>query len=160
MKESLITVKYDHQRSLAESFKADHVVNIETQNIREYVDKTTDGLGMDAVIVTVIGERAIDDAMSIVRNRGTVVLLAGYSEPVKASLGTIVSKEIILTGSNCYGYSRYASDFRSSIDLIQSGKVDVSKLVTHRYTLADISHAFITAADKQSGAIKVHICRH
>ena len=43
--------------------------------------------------------------------------------------------------------------------MIQSGKVDPTRLVTHRYRLADIAKAFKIAADKTSGAVKVHICQ-
>lgn len=159
VRESLITVKYDCQEALAKDFRGNHVININGQDLRERVGEITGGLGMDAVIVTVKGEKALDDALHIVRKRGTVVLLAGYSELVKASLGTVVSKEIVLTGSNCYGYDNYSTDFQTCIDLIQSNRVDVTKLVTHRHPLDDISVAFQTASDKQSGAIKVHICK-
>ena len=170
MRDTLITVKYDRQESLAKALNAGHIVKI-TENddstrtdsanaVADYVEDLTGGLGMDAVIVTVRGEHNVDAALRIVRNRGTVVLLAGYSEPVKTSLGAIINKEIVVTGSNCYGFSGYESDFQTSIDLIQSGKIDVTKVVTHRYSLESIARAFETAADKRTGAVKVLVCRN
>ena len=170
IEEILVTVKYHNQEVLAKNYNADHIVNISddaasdsttpNRTVKEYSDDITGGMGLDAVIVTVTGDKALDDALSIVRKRGKVVLLAGYSKPAKASLGTIISKELILTGSNCYGYSRYTTDFQSSIDLIQSKKIDVAQLVTHRYPLECIAQAFKTAADKRTGAVKVHVCQN
>jgi threonine dehydrogenase-like Zn-dependent dehydrogenase len=51
------------------------------------------------------------------------------------------------------------TDFEAAIELIDSGKVDAKKLVTHRFPLTEIAEAFETAADKQSGSIKVHVCQ-
>ena len=51
------------------------------------------------------------------------------------------------------------TDFQASIDLVESGKVDATKLVTHRLPLTEISEAFRISADKKSGAIKVHVCQ-
>jgi threonine dehydrogenase-like Zn-dependent dehydrogenase len=43
------------------------------------------------------------------------------------------------------------------VDLCASGEVDLSFLVTHRYTLADWREAFLTAIQKKTGCIKVAI---
>jgi len=159
VKETLITVKYDQQARLAKELCADHVVRIGETDLREYVKDLTGGLGMDAVIETVGGGGNFDDALAIVRRRGTVVLVAGYHKPLEVDLGRIVWSEAVVTGSNCYGYSGMDTDFQAAIDLIRSGRVEAAKLVTHRFPLEEISEAFKVAADKGSGAIKVHVCQ-
>jgi threonine dehydrogenase-like Zn-dependent dehydrogenase len=45
----------------------------------------------------------------------------------------------------------------AAIDLIASGKIPVTDLITHRFALEDAPEAFLVAADKQSGALKVQI---
>ncbi len=159
IKETLITVKYEQQANLAKAFGADHVVHIGETNLKEYVNDLTSGLGMDAVIETVGGGQNFDDAMAIVRRRGVVVLVAGYYKPLEVNLGRIVWSEAVITGSNCYGYSGMDTDFQASIDLMVSGRVDATKLVTHRFPLTEITQAFKVAADKNSGSIKVHVCQ-
>jgi L-iditol 2-dehydrogenase len=159
VKETLITVKYDQQARLAEEFGADHIVNIGETNVKEYVKDLTGGFGVDAVIETVGGAQNFDDALSIVRKRGVVVLVAGYYKPLDVNLGRIVWSEAIVTGSNCYGYSGMKTDFEAAIELIASGKVDATKIVTHRFPLEKIAEAFRVSADKRSGAIKVHVCQ-
>ena len=159
VKETLITVKYDQQAQLAKDLGADHVVDITKTDLKEYVVDMTGGLGMDVVIETVGGGENFDNAMNIVRSRGMVVLVAGYHQPLEVNLERVVNTEAIITGSNCYAHSGMDTDFGATIDLIGSGKIDVTKLVTHRFPLTEISEAFKIAADKTSGAIKVHVCQ-
>lgn len=158
-KETLITVKYDQQAQLAKELGADHVVTIGDMDLKEYVDDLTSGLGMDAVIESVGTGSNFNDAMSIVRRHGTVVLVGGYFEPLEVDLSRIVWSEASVIGSNCYGFTGMDTDFDAAIELISSGKVDATKLVTHRYPLEDVVEAFRVSADKRSGAIKVHLCQ-
>lgn len=158
-KETLITVKYDQQAQLAKELGADHVVTIGDMDLKEYVDDVTSGLGMDAVIESVGTGQNFNDAMSIVRRHGRVVLVGGYFEPLEVDLSRIVWSEASVIGSNCYGFTGMDTDFDAAIELISSGKVDATKLVTHRYPLEDVVEAFRVSADKRSGAIKVHLCQ-
>ena len=52
---------------------------------------------------------------------------------------------------------RYANTWPRAIRLIESGVVQLEKLVTHRFDLEDAVSAFETAADPRTGAIKVQI---
>ena len=52
---------------------------------------------------------------------------------------------------------RYANTWPRAIRLVESGVVDVKRLVTHRFEIEDAVEAFHTAADLNTGAIKVQI---
>lgn len=52
---------------------------------------------------------------------------------------------------------RYSNTWPRAIRLCESGVVDLSKLVTHRFDIEDAVKAFETAADPKTGAIKVQI---
>lgn len=52
---------------------------------------------------------------------------------------------------------RYANTWPRAIRLVESGVVDLSRMVTHRFDLEDAVSAFETSADVKSGAIKVMI---
>lgn len=52
---------------------------------------------------------------------------------------------------------RYCNTWPRAIRLVQSGIIDMKKLVTHRFQLEDAIEAFKTAADPKTGAIKVQI---
>lgn len=157
VKEAMISVKYPQQAQMAHELGADQVIDINKAGMKEFVHQHTGGIGVDAVIETVGSGQNFDDALAIVRRRGSVVLVGGYYKPLEVDLGRIVSTEAIITGSNCYGYSGMQTDFQAAIDLIASRKVAATKIVTHRYPLDEIAEAFAVAADKGSGAIKVHV---
>ena len=73
------------------------------------------------------------------RRRGTVVLVAAYTQPLTVDLHPIVSREVRVTGSICYGYSGMTADFQAAIDLISAGRIDPTLLVTHRLPLDEIA---------------------
>ncbi|KAG5930777.1 L-arabinitol 4-dehydrogenase [Claviceps sorghi] len=52
---------------------------------------------------------------------------------------------------------RYCNTWPRAIRLVESGVIDMSRLVTHRFRLEDAVKAFETSADPKSGAIKVQI---
>lgn len=52
---------------------------------------------------------------------------------------------------------RYCNTWPRAIRLVESGVIDLSKLVTHRFKLEEAIKAFETSADPKSGAIKVMI---
>jgi 2-desacetyl-2-hydroxyethyl bacteriochlorophyllide A dehydrogenase len=157
VKEALITVKYPQQARLAHELGADQVIDITQVDVKEFISAHTGGLGVDAVVETIGGAQHFDEALATVRRRGTVVLVGGYYKPLEVNLGRIVSTETIVTGSNCYGYSGLQTDFEAAIDLITSGKVAPTKIVTHRFPFEEVTQAFAAAADKESGAVKVHL---
>ncbi|KAF3342345.1 hypothetical protein VD0002_g4611 [Verticillium dahliae] len=52
---------------------------------------------------------------------------------------------------------RYCNTWPRAIRLVESGVIDLTKLVTHRFNLEDALKAFDTAKDPKTGAIKVQI---
>ena len=52
---------------------------------------------------------------------------------------------------------RYSNTWPRAIRLVESGVIDLKKLVTHRFNIEDAVKAFETAGDLKSGAIKVLI---
>ncbi len=157
VKETLITVKYAQQAQLARELGADHVIDITQTDVKAVVKELTAGLGMDVVIETVGGATNFNDALAITRKRGRLVLVAGYHGALEVDLSRIVWSEVLVTGSNCYGYSGLQTDFAAAIELIATGKVDITRIVTHRYGLSQVAEAFRVSADKNSGAVKVHL---
>ncbi len=157
VRQVIACARYDHQAEMAEELGADSVIRVPDQNVSEEVRKLTDGLGADAAVETTASSSGINDALNAVRKGGSLVLVGGYHKPLEVDLRRIVGKEINVTGSSCYGYSGIKKDFQWSMELISSGKIPASTLITHRFPLDDVEKAFEIAADKKSGSIKVQI---
>ena len=156
VRETAISAKYPQQIEIAQALGADHVVNVAETSMVEFVKDWT-GEGADCVIETVGGGQNFDDALASVRRRGTVMLVAGYFEPLTVDLSRLVWSEAVVIGSNCYAYSGREKDFDAAIEMIGSGKVDPTKIVSHRMMLDEIVEAFRIAADKTSGSVKVQV---
>jgi len=157
VRETLIVVKYPKQAEIAKRYGADHIVDISNTNVQEYCNDITAGQGFDVVIETTSSQSAFNDALAVVRRRGTVVLVGVYSGPISADLGNIVGNELRVKGSMCYSYSENLNDFDTTIELIESGKVDPSQIITHRFPLTAIAEAFQTADEKSTGSVKVNV---
>jgi L-iditol 2-dehydrogenase len=157
VRQVLACARYDHQADMARELGVDDVIRVPDQGIKEKILDATHGLGADAIIETTASAQGINDALALVRKGGAIVLVGGYHKPLEANLSRIVGGEIRVTGSSCYGYSGMRRDFQWSMDLISSGKVPASKLITHRFPLDQIQKAFEIAADKKTGSIKVQI---
>jgi threonine dehydrogenase-like Zn-dependent dehydrogenase len=85
-------------------------------------------------------------AREAVRARGTIVLKSTYRGSVTVELSPIVVDEITLVGSRC-------GPFAPALELLASGRIDVTPLIQARYQLADGVAAFEHAA--RPGTLKV-----
>ena len=78
-------------------------------------------------------------ALSIVKPRGTIVLKSTHQRPTELQMSAVVVNEITIVGSRC-------GRFRPAIDLLATGDVGLSELITDRLPLDDGVAAFDKAA--------------
>lgn len=114
----------------------------------------TQDRGVDVSIIATGNLKAISDAISITRKGGVIMLFGVPSKgaTMDIDMSTIYSKELTLVPS----YAASDQDTKRSLDLISAGKVDVKKLITHRYALGDSQKAFEHAHTGQN-AMKIII---
>ena len=150
----LITAKYEHQGAVARRLGADEVLP-PGEDLPERL-KEICSEGADVVIETVGTVGGVtEQALKMARKLGTVVLVGGITDSAEINLGPIIGKELTVLGSPCYGQLGVRKDFEIAADLIAGGKIDVTQLISGRYALDDIQAAFLAAADKRAGALKV-----
>lgn len=106
------------------------------QKILDY----TDNQGVDVAIVATSNLKALDDAISMVRKGGTVMMFGVPSKDSKIILNMteIYSKEITLVTS----YAASDIDTKEALSLIESSQINVLQLVTHTYSIQDSQKAF------------------
>lgn len=85
--------------------------------------------------------------------RGGVVVLVGMGHP-DISLPVL---EISMREVDIRGVFRYCNTYPAALELVSSGKVNLKRLVTHRFKMMDALDAFETARNRVGKAIKVII---
>lgn len=153
----VVTAKHPQQAAMARKLGADTVVLLGKQKIEDVLEKAGLAEGLDAAIDSVGVGTSFSTALSLVGRQGHVVLVAGITRPLLCALGPVVNREIMVTGSACYAVTEGRPDFEWAIELIRSGAVAASALVTHTFPLHRIDQAFRTANDKGTDSIKVSV---
>lgn len=97
----------------------------------------------DVVVDCTGSETGLSLALQLVRPRGTIVMKTTIAVEHQLSLAAIVIDEITMVGSRC-------GPFDEALDALERGLVDVSGLITHRFSLSQSEQAMTTACDPQA----------
>jgi len=90
-----------------------------------------------------------EQIVNLSRMGARIVVLGVHKAPVEFDLINLLIRELTVTGSMAYPV-----EFPQVIEMLTSGKVDPSVLVSHRFPLSEFNEAFQAAQD-QAQAIKV-----
>ncbi|KAG8533937.1 L-arabinitol 4-dehydrogenase [Bacidia gigantensis] len=123
-------------------------------SVEEAAKTITDAAGLQPkVALECTGvESSVNAAIYSVKFGGKVFVIGVGKPNMSVPFMRLSTQEIDLQ----FQY-RYANTWPRAIRLLESGVLDLGKLVTHRFDLEDAVKAFETAADVKSGAIKVQI---
>lgn len=141
------------RRAAALNAGADVVTNPNAGDLRASVLAETRQLGADVVICAIGLPSLAAQAVGLAAKGGRVSLFAGFSkgELGQLDVNAIHYEELRLTGA--FGLSR--SNFEDALRMVADRRIDLGGMVTHRYGLADIGEAFLTA--ESGAAMKVAI---
>ena len=166
--EVTVLARHDHQADAAREAGARHVVRPQSDGshfaeLAEISGAQCSGrrkglmlLGGFPYVVEAVGAPAsVTEALRIVDNRGTVLLLgaAGVSE---VDLTQVWFKEAALVGAwgHCIDGAGHSID--RALGLLAAGALPFAAVLTHEFPLTELRDAVTTALDrKRTGAIKV-----
>jgi threonine dehydrogenase-like Zn-dependent dehydrogenase len=95
---------------------------------------------------------ALRQAIVSCRNGGTVSVVGVYGGFVdKFPMGSFMNRSITLRGGQCH-VQRYTSEL---LDVIESGRLDPSYVITHRMSLDEAPAAYETFKHKEDDCVKV-----
>ncbi|MEX2264911.1 MAG: alcohol dehydrogenase catalytic domain-containing protein [Bryobacteraceae bacterium] len=100
----------------------------------------------DWVVEATGSPKGLQQAVAMVRPRGTVILKSTVHGTVPLDTAPAIVNEITLIGSRC-------GRFEPALDLLRRGRVKVENMISDSYPLADAPKAFRRAAQK--GVLKV-----
>ena len=141
---------------MARSCGADLTVNYQEVDPVEEIMRLTDGRGVDVAIEALGTQATFGAALRVLRPGGTLSSLGVYSTdltiPVGAFAAGLGDHKIVTT--LCPGGKER---MRRLVSVIQSGRVDLKPMVTHRFRLADIESAYDLFSHQRDGVLKVAI---
>lgn len=124
----------------AKKFNITDAIKSSVPDVKQKILVQTDNRGVDVAIVATGSLQALSSAIDLVRKGGTVVMFGVPSKDamINLNMSIIYSKEITMISS----YAASDSDTKAALELIESSKIDVKKLITHRYNIKDSPKAF------------------
>jgi 2-desacetyl-2-hydroxyethyl bacteriochlorophyllide A dehydrogenase len=140
----------------AKQLGADIVCNPLEEDVVERVSKLTrQRSGVDGADIAVCAAGvapAFASALNAVCKGGKVVCIALVEEPMQINPSIIVFKQVKLIGS--FLFNQY--EFKRSLDLVVTGKINLKPLITHHFPLDNLPRAFETQRDSKA-SVKVFI---
>ncbi len=142
---------------LARRFGARPVWRGDDPALRARIDRLTLGRGLDAAVVAVPINAAVNQALAGVRGGGQILLFAHTrrGDEVPVDLSSICVDEKDLIGS----YSADITLQPAVARLVFRRQMDVRPLITHRFPLAETAAAVDLAAHPQAGALKIVVAQ-
>jgi len=153
----IIGIESDPIRTeMAKRMGADVVLDFTQGDVVSQIRRLTGGRGVDVAIEALGTQSTFENALRVLRPGGTLSSLGVYSgklsvplEPFAAGLG---DHKIVTT--LCPGGKER---MRRLIELVRHGRLDLTPLLTHTFSLEDITEAYRVFGQRRSGVIKVAI---
>ena len=138
----VILVEVNAQRlQQAEAFGFDRLINPTECDLVEVIREETDGLGADVAIVAAPAAFPQEQAINLVRKRGTVCLFA--SLPSGKSNLTLDSRTIHYNELKVVGTSdSTAEHVQVAVEMLAAGTIDAEKIASHTLPLDGIFDAY------------------
>jgi L-iditol 2-dehydrogenase len=126
----------EHRRKIA------HALELDTHGL--------DASTYDVIIECVGSGKALASAIESTRKGGEIVVVGVYGQPATIPAKLIQDWELILHGTLMYT----SSDYAEAIRLLDARQVLTAPLITHRFKLSEVKHAFHAALEREH-ALKV-----
>lgn len=149
----IVSNRSETRRAFAAEIGAHVTVDPTSEDLAEVVAEHTDGLGVDVAVICVGKPQLVNDALKVTRKGGRVNVFAGLAgdgwAEVEANL--IHYNELVLTGAS----DSRRRDYEAALRLIESGRIEADRLITHRFPLRQAAEAIEKSASGEG--IKVAV---
>jgi L-iditol 2-dehydrogenase len=135
---------------LAKQLGATSAINAAEPDLSEKIRALTDGRGVDAAFEVVGLPPTVKTAIESVRKGGTVTLVGNLKPQVDLPLQLVVTRELALIGT-CAS----AGEYPECLELIASGKINVTEFISATAPLAEGAEWFERLYAGEKGLMKV-----
>ncbi|MFH1221804.1 MAG: L-threonine 3-dehydrogenase [Candidatus Micrarchaeota archaeon] len=136
----IISDTNDFRLDFAKKFGADITLNAMNANVRKEVLAATDGHGVDVFLEMSGAGPALNDGLAVLRPMGRASILGVFPKPVEVD----ITNAIVFKGARVHGINdrKMYDTWYKAAAFLRSGKIDLSKLVTHKFKLSEIEKGF------------------
>jgi L-iditol 2-dehydrogenase len=145
---------YAQRLRISKAFGLENSIDASRIDPVQEVRRQTEGRGADAAILAVGANSLIKTAMDVVRPGGKVLLFAQtqHGEAVFDPAAVCVDEKTLI-GS----YSASVDLQDESVRFVMGGEMNLERLISHRFPLAQAAEALELAAHPQPGSLKIVI---
>lgn len=138
---------------LMRKYGPDHVIDVTKTKPRDAIMDITHGEGVDVVIEMSGAENALHDGLAVVKRGGTFTAFGIPSRPVTLNF----AEEVIFKGIKIIAINgrRMFATWYELANLLNSGRLDISHVITHTFPLAKIDDAMKLLNAKEIKAGKI-----
>ncbi|MTI65094.1 MAG: galactitol-1-phosphate 5-dehydrogenase [Firmicutes bacterium] len=145
-----IVGSWDEKLEIAKSTGADAVMHYKKDDVLDKINELTNGKGVDVVIESSGSPKAFNQSLEAVKPGGKVVLLSIYpTSEFMAQINSVVTKD-----ADLIGVLASPNAFKPTIDLMESGRINVKPLISHKYELKDAEKAIKMIENKEECRLK------
>lgn len=141
---------------ILQKLKPDFLIDASKENPAEFILDKTSGDGVDSVLEMSGNEKAIHDGLKVVRGGGTFTAFGIPGQAIQIDFAS----EVILKGIKLiaiHGRKMFET-WKKMGELLGSGRLDVTPVITHRFPMAEIGQAMdlLTKNPIEAGKIILH----
>ena len=146
----IMTDIIDERLSRAKSYGAWEVINSDKEDVVLKIKELTGGYGTDIAIDAACVGKTLEQAADSVRAGGVVVTMGFHNTTAPVTEFNITSRELDIRGSRLNNQK-----FPQVIEWVESGQIDLSKIITDVYTYTDVEKAFQKIGNDPENTLKV-----
>lgn len=145
----VITDVNEYRLDLARKMGASHAVNVTRESIQDVMTSLGMTEGFDVGLEMSGNPMALNDMVKAMNHGGQIALLGIPPKETAIDWNQVIFKGLVIKG--IYGREMFETWYKM-IAMLQSG-LDISPVITHRFSVADYQQAFEIMASGQSGKV-------
>ncbi len=144
----------DERLAMSRQMGADITLDFRKVDVVAEIFKITGGRGVDAAIEALGTQQTFESALRVLKPGGTLSSLGVYSTDLSIPLGAFAAGlgDHRIVTSLCPGGKER---MRRLMSVIESSRLDLKPMVTHRYPLDDIVAAYDLFSHQRDGVLKI-----
>jgi alcohol dehydrogenase len=152
----IVVDRFPERLAMAKRLGADHTIDFSYSDPVADIMRVTGGRGVDVAIEALGTQATFEGALRVLRPGGMLSSLGVYSSDLRIPLDAFAAGlgDHTITTTLCPGGKER---MRRLMAILDSKRVDLAPMVTHRFKLDDLEAAYDLFANQRDGVLKVAI---